>query len=388
LGLKRPQPTGNVLVTFRDGQEDAQLRSLERGAARAGPGRSSAARAMTSEEIGETDTRAMEEPILLRGLGIGLIRAANTAEAATTAQILAADDSVAEARPEFYMFPVPEPVQDDVGRTWGIAAVGADRSRFTGKGIRIGIMDTGFDDGHPDFANRTIVTRSFVAGETPDDVQGHGTHCAGTAAGPVADGNRPRYGVAPEAEILVGKVLNNGGSGLEIDILAGMAWAIEQGCQVIPSAAYERLGRRALDSGSLIVAAAGNESSRQFGFIAPVGAPANSPSILAVAAIDSEGKIADFSCGAINPNGGEVNIAGPGVDVFSSFPRPKLYDTLRGTSMACPHVAGIAALLAESDANLRGQALWDALVNGAAKLALDASDVGAGLAQAPGQVGV
>jgi subtilisin family serine protease len=257
------------------------------------------------------------------------------------------------------------------------------------------------DTGHPDFAGRSIVTRSFVAGETADDVQGHGTHCAGTAAGPAAAGNRPSYGVATEADIFVGKVLNNSGSGLEIDILAGMAWAIEQGCQVIsmslgratqvgeiPSAAYERLGRRALDSGSLIVAAAGNESSRQFGFIAPVGAPANSPSILAVAAIDFEGKIAEFSCGGINPNGGEVNIAAPGVGVFSSFPRPELYKTLRGTSMACPHVAGLAALLAESDASLRGQALWDAIVSGAAKLSLDASDVGAGLAQAPGQVGV
>ena len=104
---------------------------------------------------------------------------------------------------------------------------------------------------------------------------------------------------------------------------------------------------------------------------------------MAVAALDENLKIADFSCGEINAGGGEVDIAGPGVNVLSSVPRPQLYDVKSGTSMACPHVAGIAALLAQSDANLRGKALWTALTDSAKALSAPASDVGAGLAQAP-----
>ena len=401
LSLRRPQPTGGVLVTFEGGSEDEQLRILDRGAAEATGGSAPRAEAVEVSAIGGIDTARIRAPLLLRGLGIGLIHAPSKANVASVARILAAEDHVAEARPEFYLYSIPSNgagnAIDTAERTWGIAATGAVSAPFTGKGIRIAVLDTGFDLLHPDFASRPVIAESFVAGETVDDIQGHGTHCTGIAAGPEAGHNTPRYGVAPEADILIGKVLGNNGSGLEIDILDGMAWAIEQGAEVIsmslgratqpgeiPSAAYERLGRRALERGALIVAAAGNESARQFGFVAPVGAPANSPSILAVAAVDASGKVADFSCGGINPDGGEVDIAAPGVDIFSSFPRPKLYETLRGTSMACPFVAGAAALWAESDPALRGQALWDKLTASAAPLSHPPEDVGAGLVQAPG----
>ena len=306
-----------------------------------------------------------------------------------------AEESVVESRPEFWMFDIQQ-FQDTADRTWGIAATSTETSPFTGEGIKLAVLDTGLDFGHPDFAGRNVQSRSFVAGETADDGRGHGTHCAGTSTGRTSAPGIPRYGVAPDTELHVGKVLNNQGSGRERDILNAMLWAIRSGCQVIsmslgrpvrpgelPSVAYERLGQLALNSGSLIVAAAGNDSARRFGFIAPVGAPANSRSIMAVAAVDQALGVADFSSGGINPNGGEVDIAGPGVGVFSSVPRPRLYRTLSGTSMACPHVAGVAALWAQSDANLRGTALWQKLTGSARTLPLPARDVGSGLVQTP-----
>ena len=315
----------------------------------------------------------------MSGYGIGVVPCL-AGTPAVLAQIYAAVDEVEEARPEFFVFSMDLPARDTAERTWGVAAVGAADSPFTGKGIRIAVLDTGIDAGHPDFEGRELVTKSFVPGLAADDVRGHGTHCAGIAAGPRAQGNRPRYGVAPEAEIYVGKVLDDSGNGAETDILAGMAWAIEQQCQVVSmslgravqpgesySLAYERLGRLALERGSLIVAAAGNNSSRRFGYIAPVAAPANAPSIMAVAAIDPEGAVADFSCGGLNPEGGEIDLAAPGIDVFSSYPRPQVYRSLSGTSMACPHVAGVAALWAEADASLRGQSLFERLKGAAAR---------------------
>ena len=110
--------------------------------------------------------------------------------------------------------------------------------------------------------------------------------------------------------------------------------------------------------------------------------PKEAVPIMAVAAVDFKLAVAPFSCGGINLNGGEIDISGPGVTVYSAVPRPRLVRSLDGTSMACPHVAGIAALLAESDPSLRGQKLWDALVRSARNLG-PARDFGAGLVQAP-----
>lgn len=122
-------------------------------------------------------------------------------------------------------------------------------------------------------------------------------------------------------------MLDNSGSGSDGGILAGISWAISSGCAVVsmslaaatqPGQAYsrtfERVARRALDRGTLIVAAAGNESQRSQGLIAPVGHPANCPSIVAVAAIDVNAAIADFSCGSVDAIGA-VDVAAPGVDV-------------------------------------------------------------------------
>jgi len=109
---------------------------------------------------------------------------------------------------------------------------------------------------------------------------------------------------------------------------------------------------------------------------------------MAVAAVDQALEVAEFSSGGINPDGGEVNIAAPGVGIFSSALEPQRYATYSGTSMACPHVAGVAALIAESDPSLRGQALWDKLVETARALRGTERDLGAGLVQSPGAGGM
>ena len=281
---------------------------------------------------------------------------------------------------------------DDDEFTWGLRATGVDVATASGEGIRIAVLDTGMAVSHPDFAGREITTRSFIAGVPADDGHGHGTHCIGTAAGPAEPARGRRYGVAPEAAIFAGKVLNDGGSGSDAAILAGIDWAITNGCQIVSlslganvrtvSAAYEAVGQRALAAGCLIVAAAGNNASRSLGDLGFVGVPANSPSIMAIAAVDSELGIAEFSAASNPVEGGQIDLAGPGVGVYSSWPLPRRTNTISGTSMATPHVAGIAALYAQAT-GARGQALWTALVDAAQELDLPATDAGAGLVRAP-----
>ena len=279
--------------------------------------------------------------------------------------------------------------------TWGLQATRVLESCSSGAGIRVAVLDTGMDLDHPDFVGRTIVSKSFIPGvSSAQDGNGHGTHCIGTACGPRTPSILPRYGVAYESEIYAGKVLGDGGSGSSFGIVEGIEWAIEQNCAVISLSLgsnvrrgqrfapfYERVGDIALDEGSLIVAAAGNSSSRPWR-INPVGSPANCPSFMAVAALDSRMQIARFSDAGINPDGGEIDIAAPGVDVYSSYPMPDRYDRLNGTSMATPHVAGIAALYAQATGS-RGQALWNLLIRNARRLPLLSRDVGSGLVQAP-----
>lgn len=279
--------------------------------------------------------------------------------------------------------------------TWGLQATRVPASAFSGKGIKVAVLDTGFNLAHPDFVGRSITAVSFVPGQTAQDGHGHGTHTAGTACGPKAPAIKPRYGIAYEALMFIGKVLNNSGSGTDGWILAGINWAVANGCPVIsmslgravapgepPPVAYETAARNALNRGCLIIAAAGNESDRANGVVRPVGAPANCPSIMAVGAVDENFRIANFSNRAINANGGEVNIVGPGVNVYSSFPMPTRYRRLSGTSMATPHVSGIAALYAQSSPLLRGAALWLRLQSTARMLAIPVVDEGRGLVQA------
>lgn len=287
-------------------------------------------------------------------------------------------------------------VYDESQLSWGLQATRVPDSRFTGKGVKVAVLDTGLDLTHPDFTGRTIVTQSFVEGEGVQDGNGHGTHCCGVACGARRPHHLPRYGIAYEADLYVGKVLNDGGRGTDAGIIAGIQWAMSQNCDIISmslgsavekgqaySAVFQQIAERALARGSLIIAAAGNDSDRARGKISPVSHPANCPDIFSVAAVDRRLKTAWFSNAGLNPGGGKIDLAAPGMDVTSSWPAPDLYKALDGTSMAAPHAAGIAALFLESAPGARGRSLWAYLTQRAKPLSANSKDVGAGLIQAP-----
>jgi subtilisin len=263
--------------------------------------------------------------------------------------------------------------------TWGLAKCKVPSCQKGGSGIKVAILDTGLDIDHPDFAGRSITTETFV-GQPVQDLHGHGTHTTGSACALTESSDMAkRYGIAYECQIVIGKVLNNSGRGVDGDVLNGIQWAISEGCQVINmslsaptpvSTAYTTAGSEAISNGCLIIAAAGNSNG-------PTESPANSPNIMSVAALSQTLTPASFSCHD------KIDIAAPGVDIYSSLPRPMLHGIKNGTSMAAPHVAGCAALWAQSDSTLRGINLWKKLQSSALSLDYPLSKVGYGLVQAP-----
>jgi subtilisin family serine protease len=341
----------------------------------------------TFENLGDAAT------LYFDNLGLALLAPSGaTMSVASSKSLVASVDAIANIEPETFVFPCEAfaevrelAAQTEQSVTWGLTATRVPQSGFSGRGIKVAVLDTGLDLGHPDFAaGQSITTSSHVPGEPVQDLNRHGTHCIGTACGPRSPAGVPRYGIAYEAHIFAGKVLSNSGIGTVAGVLAGLNWAIANRCEVIsmslsgaggPYQFYQEAARRALAAGCLIIAAAGNDSRRP-AYIAPTGAPANSPDVVAVAALDRSLDVAYFS------SGGKIEIAAPGVDILSSLPRPRLHGSLSGTSMATPHVAGIAALLAESNPALRGAALRDALLQRALPLSQPEGDVGRGLVQA------
>jgi subtilisin len=279
--------------------------------------------------------------------------------------------------------------------TWGLQAAGVDRSRFTGNGVRVAVLDTGFDSQHPDFIARGVESQSFITGvATAQDDNGHGTHCLGTLGGPRVPAQGPRYGIACDAQLFVGKVMKADGKGSEGDILHGIGWALQNNCRVVslslgkavprgaaPDKLYEEIGGIALDKNCVLIAAAGNDSNRP-GRIDPVDMPANSKTVMAVGAINRRLELFALSNGGLNPDGGGIDLVGPGVEVRSSKRLPIRYGTNSGTSMAAPHVSGVAALMMEADPSATAEQIWARLTQTARRLPLPNTDVGSGLVQA------
>lgn len=337
--------------------------------------------------------------LILHELGVAVVTAAED-QASRLAVAATESGPIATLEPERVVHAITaeapaEPVvsADESLFTWGLQAVRASTCATDATGVRVAVLDTGFDVQHPDFAGRNVTTASFIQGEDVQDGHGHGTHCIGTSCGPRKPASGPGYGVAFNADIYAGKVLSNRGSGSDGGILSGISWAISNGCRVVSmslgaptqpgtpySTVFEQAAKRAMDAGTLIIAAAGNDSSRAGGHIASVSHPANCPSIMSVGAINEAQAISDFSCGTMDGIG-QVDIVAPGEDVLSSW-KGGDHKRLRGTSMATPHVAGIAALIS-AQYNAKSWELWARLVQTATRLKLPSTDVGAGLVQAP-----
>ncbi|MDC2956839.1 S8 family serine peptidase [Streptomyces gilvifuscus] len=234
---------------------------------------------------------------------------------------------------------------------------------YTGKGVKVAVLDTGVDTTHPDLKSQVVASKNFTAAADATDHFGHGTHVASIVAGTGAKSGGKYKGVAPDAQILNGKVLDDTGSGDDSGILAGMEWAAAQGASVINLSlgGYDtpeidpleaEVNKLSAEKGVLFAIAAGNAGPQS------IGSPGSADAALTVGAVDKKDKLADFSStgprvgdGAIKPD-----VTAPGVDITAAAAKgsvidkevgekPEGYLTISGTSMATPHVAGAAAIL-------------------------------------------
>jgi len=247
---------------------------------------------------------------------------------------LAINDYTVEGVPEITAQTVPAGVaQIKAPDGWGASQ---------GLAIKVFILDTGIDSDHPDLVANLKAGKSFVPSESStEDFNGHGTHCAGTVA--AAFNGQGVMGVAPYAYLHPVKVLSGTGSGQWSWLIAAIDWVTEKkGPRILSMslggggapAALEQMVDSAYDDGCLLVAAAGNSGPGED----TVNQPATYDNVVAVSAIDGSDLIASFSS-----RGPEVELAAPGVNVLSTW-RDGGYRPLNGTSMACPHVSGAAAM--------------------------------------------
>ncbi|MEV4266898.1 S8 family serine peptidase [Kribbella sp. NPDC049584] len=261
-----------------------------------------------------------------------------------------------------------------------IGAPDAWKAGYEGTGVEVAVLDTGVDATHPDLAGKVKESVDFSGSPSGTvDHFGHGTHVAATIAGTGAGAGGTRKGVAPKADLLVGKVLGDDGYGYDSWIIAGMEWAAAEGAKVVNMS----LGGGATDgtdplsqavnditaqTGTLFVVAAGNEGQDE-----TVGTPGAAASALTVGAVDRNDQLADFSSRGprLGDAGLKPEITAPGVGIIAARaagtimgdPVDELYTSASGTSMATPHVAGAAALLAQQHPDWKADQLKNALVS-------------------------
>jgi subtilisin family serine protease len=262
-----------------------------------------------------------------------------------------------------------------------ISAPQAWAAGYDGKGTKVAVLDTGADLNHPDIKDRIISTRSFITGEEVADGHGHGTHVASTIAGTGAASGGVRKGVAPGADLIIGKVLDNNGTGGISGIIEGMSWAVDQGADVVSMSLgaatdgqsdilSETVDQLSAGSDTLFVIAAGNDGRNGE---STLGSPGIADSALTVGAVSKSDVLADFS--SRGPRKGDhaikPDITAPGVDIVAARAGgtsmgqvvDSNYTKASGTSMATPHVAGAAAILAQRHPDWDGERIKAALTS-------------------------
>jgi hypothetical protein len=277
-----------------------------------------------------------------------------------------------------------------------IGAPDAWEAGFTGTGVKVAVLDTGVDQTHPDLADREIAEANFSEAADNVDNYGHGTHVASILAGTGVKSSGRFRGVASGVSILDGKVLDDSGYGTDSGIVAGMEWAAQQGADIInmslgaPDTAEVDPMEQAVESltaqyGSLFVIAAGNQRPG----LSVVASPGSAPSALTVGAVNRDDTLAGFSLPGPTVGDGAVkpDVTAPGVEIVAALhsagtinePVADGYTALSGTSMATPHVAGAAALIAQQHPDWTGQQLKAALSSSAKPTqGLTAFDQGSG----------
>ncbi|MGY4770716.1 S8 family serine peptidase [Kribbella sp. CWNU-51] len=257
-----------------------------------------------------------------------------------------------------------------------VGAPQAWQAGYDGTGTTVAVLDSGVDAEHPDLVGAVKAQQNFTDSPDAADHDGHGTHTSSTVAGRGVASNGRNKGVAPGAQLLSGKVLNDSGSGDLSWIIAGMEWAVAEGADVISmsigtsepvdctdpmAAAVDRISA---SSGVLFVVAAGNLG----GPSEAISSPGCAASAMSVAATDLTQTTADFSSrGPVLANHAvKPDIAAPGVDITAARAGGRgdsAYVDMSGTSMATPHVAGAAAILKQQHPDWKGQQLKAALQN-------------------------
>ena len=270
--------------------------------------------------------------------------------------------------------------------SWGHERIGADEVDPNGAGVDVGILDTGIQTDHCSVS--VAGGRNFTLGSPTDyeDRHGHGTHVAGVAG--ALDNDLGVIGVAPGANLYGVKVLDDDGEGRYSELVAGIDWCISNDVEVISmslggedaSAAVDEAIETAHEAGHLLLAAAGNEGNNGDGSCdeETMTYPATHESVVAVAAMNEDDALASFSS-----VGSAVDLLAPGTNVASTTVGNR-YAEANGTSVACPFVTGVAALLWETgewDGPGPNEAVRDVLTS-TAETVLDTCEEGHGLVDA------